>query len=153
MQTRRSQSAHSYFTFRLGIAYVGSHRADLLELLLPILQDDGLSIEVQALAALSLGFIFVGSANGDIAGVILQLLMEKEEADLSSKWTKFVAVGLALLYVGRWHCQPRYASSLTPLSRPPRSFRRYNRDPQGQSSSRREAGAHSRRCVLVRWHE
>ena len=58
-------------------------------------------MEIHALTALSLGFIYVGSANGDIAGVILQLLMEKEETDLSSKWAKFVVLGLALLYVGR----------------------------------------------------
>lgn len=98
---------------RLGIAYVGSHREDLLALLLPLLQDDGLSMEVQALTALSLGFIFVGSANGDIASVILQLMMEKEEADLGSKWAKFVITGLALLYVGAYHT---YISSPSPGS-------------------------------------
>jgi 26S proteasome regulatory subunit N1 len=86
---------------RLGIAYVGSHREDLLTLLLPHLQDDSLSMEIISLTALSLGFIFVGSCNGDVAGVILEKMMEKEEAQLNEKWARLLALGLALLYVGK----------------------------------------------------
>ena len=93
--TTESNDANS-----LGIAYVGSHREDVLGLLLPYLQDDSASMEIICLTALSLGFIFVGSANGDIAGVILQTMMEKEDTQLNEKWARFLALGLALLYVG-----------------------------------------------------
>lgn len=88
----------------LGVAYNGSHREDLMELLLPIVADDTVSMEVASLASLSLGFIFVGSANGEIAGTILQAIMERVETDesqLSDKWARFLALGLALLYVGK----------------------------------------------------
>ena len=61
----------------LGLAYAGTHRADLLALLSPILADGDASMEVLALTSLSLGFIFVGSCNGDIAGLVLQTIMEK----------------------------------------------------------------------------
>ena len=61
-------------------------------------------MEVISLAALALGFIFVGSANGEIAGTILQTIMERlepDESQLSDKWARFLILGLALLYVGR----------------------------------------------------
>lgn len=82
------------------MAYIGSYREDLLALLLPIIQDDTASMEVVSLTSLALGFIFVGSCSGDVAGVILQTLMEREDAHLSEKWARFMALGLALLYLG-----------------------------------------------------
>lgn len=53
------------------------------------------------MTALALGFIFVGSANGEIAELILTTLTERTDAQLSEKWARFMALGLALLYVGR----------------------------------------------------
>ncbi|TFK49449.1 26S proteasome regulatory complex non-ATPase subcomplex Rpn1 subunit [Heliocybe sulcata] len=84
----------------LGLAYCGSHREDILALLLPHVADDGVSMEIASLAALALGFIFVGSGNGEVAGTILQTLMEREDKVLDEKWARFMALGLALLYVG-----------------------------------------------------
>ncbi|KAJ7755387.1 armadillo-type protein [Mycena maculata] len=86
----------------LGMAYAGSHREDLLQLLIPHVSDD-MSMEVASLATLALGFIFVGSENGEITGTILQTLMEKAErsdAGLDEKWARFMALGLGLLYLG-----------------------------------------------------
>ncbi|KAF9508141.1 hypothetical protein BS47DRAFT_246748 [Hydnum rufescens UP504] len=88
----------------LGLAYAGSHREDLMAALLPHVADDTLSMEVVSLTALALGFIFVGSANGEIAGTILQTIMERMEPDdavLGEKWARFLILGLALLYLGR----------------------------------------------------
>ena len=59
-------------------------------------------MEIAALASLSLGFVFVGSCNGEIAGTILQVLMERSDDALSEKWARFMVLGLALLYVGMW---------------------------------------------------
>ncbi|KAF8189875.1 armadillo-type protein [Mycena galopus ATCC 62051] len=87
----------------LGLAYAGSHREDLLQLLIPHISDDGVTMEIASLATLSLGFIFVGSENGEITGTILQTLMEKaERADtgLDEKWARYMALGLGLLYLG-----------------------------------------------------
>ncbi|KAG8216544.1 armadillo-type protein [Butyriboletus roseoflavus] len=86
----------------LGLAYAGSHREDLLALLLPAVADESTSTEVAALSALSLGFVFVGSGNGEITSTILQTLMERDEKSLGDKWGRFLALGLALLYVGKY---------------------------------------------------
>ena len=47
----------------LGLAYAGTNKEDLLELFLPIVEDTSLDMQLSAMAALSLGMIFVGSSN------------------------------------------------------------------------------------------
>lgn len=87
----------------LGLAYAGTHREDILSLLLPFVADDGSSMEIASLAALALGFIFVGAKNGDISETILQTLMEKFERgdkSLNEKWARFMALALGLNYLG-----------------------------------------------------
>ncbi|CAO1638167.1 unnamed protein product [Parajaminaea phylloscopi] len=85
----------------LGIAYAGSHREDIAPLLLQFVSDESSSMDVASLAALSLGFIFVGSAHGEIVPTILQTMMEREPTALDSKWTRFMILGLALLFLGQ----------------------------------------------------
>lgn len=85
----------------LGLAYAGSQRADIKDLLLPVLGDSSLTLEISAMAAVSLGLMFVGSSDGDISTLILQILMERDEAQLKDQWSQFLALGLALLFVGR----------------------------------------------------
>ncbi|KAK0522557.1 proteasome regulatory particle base subunit [Tilletia horrida] len=89
----------------LGLAYAGSCRADVSELLLPLVADESIPVQVSSLAALSLGLIFVGSANEEIGPTILQTMMEREASTLhegeGAKWTRFLILGLALLYLGR----------------------------------------------------
>lgn len=92
--------SHSANAYRIGIAYAGAYRTSLAELLLPLVADETLSMEVSSLAALSVGLIFVGSCNGEVAMTILQTMMERDEAALSEKWTRFMILGLALLYLG-----------------------------------------------------
>jgi len=58
-------------------------------------------MEISAMAAVSLGMIFVGSGSGEVASAILQTFMEREETQLKDKWGQFLSLGLALLYVGR----------------------------------------------------
>ncbi|CAD6975588.1 unnamed protein product [Tilletia controversa] len=89
----------------LGLAYSGSCREDVSALLLPLVADESQPIQVSSLAALSLGLVFVGSANEEIGPTILQTLMEREPSTLhegeGAKWTRFLILGLALLYLGR----------------------------------------------------
>lgn len=85
----------------LGLAYAGSQRQELKDFLIPILADSSNSVEIAATAAIALGNIFVGSSDGDISSNILQVLMEREEVQLKDKWAQFLALGLALLFVGR----------------------------------------------------
>jgi len=89
----------------LGLAYSGSCREDVSALLLPLVADESIPIQVSSLAALSLGLVFVGSANEEIGPTILQTMMEREASTLhegeGAKWTRFLILGLALLYLGR----------------------------------------------------
>jgi 26S proteasome regulatory subunit N1 len=61
----------------LALAYAGLHREDLLAYLLPHVADDAITMEISGLAALALGFIFVGSKHGEVSEIILQTFMEK----------------------------------------------------------------------------
>jgi len=102
----------------LALAYTGSHREDLLAHLLPHVADDTISMEISGLAALALGFIFVGSKHGEVSEIILQTLMEKYERgdkSLDEKWAKFMALGLGLLYLGEVPVCNSDARLLTPL--------------------------------------
>ncbi|CAG8471978.1 12679_t:CDS:10 [Acaulospora colombiana] len=85
----------------LGLAYAGSNRVDIQELLLPLVSDIDLNMDIASLAALSLGMIFVGSCNGDITSTILQTMMERTEGQLKETWGRFMGLGLALLYLGK----------------------------------------------------
>lgn len=86
----------------IGIAYAGSRRTDLIDRLAPIVSDPKVSMHISSLAALALGHIFVGSADGDIASTILQTLLERDQSQLSDKWTRFTALGLGLLFLGKY---------------------------------------------------
>jgi 26S proteasome regulatory subunit N1 len=86
----------------LGLSYAGSNREDLLDYLLPILEDNGLEMQLSAMAAVSLGMIFVGSSNHQVAEAIAtQMMDEVRQKQLKDKWARFMALGLALLYFGR----------------------------------------------------
>jgi len=87
----------------LGHAYAGTCREDLMENLTPMIVDTACSIEVSAMAAVSLGLIFVSSCSDEVAQAILQTLIERQavEGALSGTWPHFFAVGLGLLYLGQ----------------------------------------------------
>lgn len=72
-----------------------------MELLLPIISDTGVTMELSSLAALSLGAVFVGTCHGEIVTTILTTMMEREEAQLKDPYSKFMALGLALLFLGK----------------------------------------------------
>lgn len=52
------------------------------------------------MAALACGMIAVGSCNGEVTSTILQTMMERSESDLKETYSKFLALGLALAYLG-----------------------------------------------------
>jgi 26S proteasome regulatory subunit N1 len=86
----------------LGLAYAGSDKEELLELLLPLVGDTSLDMQTSAMAALSLGMIFVGSSNSDVSSAIVETFLNDERKhQLKDKWTRFMALGLGLLFFGR----------------------------------------------------
>ena len=86
----------------LGLACAGTNKEDLLELLLPIVEDTSLEMQLSAMAALSLGLIFVGSSDDRVSQAIITTLLDEErQKQLKDKWTRFMSLGLALLFFGR----------------------------------------------------
>jgi 26S proteasome regulatory subunit N1 len=86
----------------LGLAYAGSNKEELLEILLPIVTDTSLEMQLSAMAALSLGMIFVGSANGEVTDALMNTLLDEDRtSQLKDKWTRFMSLGLALLFFGQ----------------------------------------------------
>lgn len=88
----------------LGIAYAGSAREDVMELLLPIVEQESGSpttmLEV-CLAGLALGMIYVGKCDDAVGGTIVQRLMEASDEELDHSHAKFLCLGLGLLFLGR----------------------------------------------------
>ncbi|SPN99584.1 probable 26S proteasome regulatory particle chain [Cephalotrichum gorgonifer] len=86
----------------LGLSYAGSNKEEILELLLPIIQDSSQSMQISAMAALSCGLVFVGSSHPDVTEAIITTLLDEERtSQLTDKWTRFLALGLGLLFFGR----------------------------------------------------
>lgn len=85
----------------IGIAHAGTHREDIMNLLVPHIEDTSVAMQVSAIAALALGFVYVGSGDGDISRTILQTMMEREVDQLNNKWSRYLGLGLALLYLGQ----------------------------------------------------
>ncbi|KAF4552118.1 26S proteasome regulatory subunit rpn-1-like protein [Elsinoe fawcettii] len=86
----------------LGLAYAGSAREEFLELLIPMIGDTSLEMQISAVAALSLGLIFVGTGNSDVSEAIIQTFLDEDRnKQLKDKWTRFMALALALLFFGQ----------------------------------------------------
>ncbi|KAF2467631.1 26S proteasome non-ATPase-like protein regulatory subunit 2 [Lindgomyces ingoldianus] len=100
--TNKSVNIRMASIMGLGLAYAGSNKDELLELLLPIVADTGLDMQLSAMAALSLGMIFVGSAHGEVTDALMNTLLDEDRTkQLKDKWTRFMALGLALLFFGQ----------------------------------------------------
>ncbi len=91
----------------LGLAYAGTAREDFLETLTPIVCEVNHSLEMSALAALSLGLIFVGTRNEDVSTMIIETLQERPENQLNMTMARFFGVALGLLFLGKQEaCEP-----------------------------------------------
>jgi len=87
--------------FGLGLAYAGSNRTDVIQLLLPVFADAKSNMEVIGVTALAVGMIAVGSCNGDVTSTILQTLMEKSATDFKDCFAKYLPLGIGLCYLGK----------------------------------------------------
>jgi len=102
----------------LGIAYAGTAREviniylyisfkEFIDVLVPIITDNSLSVEVSAFAALSLGLIFVSELNEDALSAIIETLMYRSEIDKSTTVARYFSVALGLLCLGQQeNCEP-----------------------------------------------
>ncbi|KAK9860437.1 hypothetical protein WJX84_011035 [Apatococcus fuscideae] len=85
----------------LALAYAGTGKSEVNDLLLPFIGDTDASMETTALAALALGLVHVASAQEDAVEAILQALMIRSETQLSDPWAKLLILGLGLLFLGK----------------------------------------------------
>ncbi|KAK9865857.1 hypothetical protein WJX84_007244 [Apatococcus fuscideae] len=85
----------------LALAYAGTGKMEVNDLLLPLVGDTDASMETSALAALALGLTHVASAQEDAVEAILQALMMRSETELADPWAKLLVLGLALLFLGK----------------------------------------------------
>ncbi|XP_052227644.1 26S proteasome non-ATPase regulatory subunit 2-like [Dreissena polymorpha] len=106
----------------LGLAYAGSNREDVLQLILPVLGDSKSSMEVLGIAALACGMIAVSKCNGDVTSTILQTMMERSEAELKDTFSRYLALGLALNYLGRQEAVDATLAALEVVSEPLKSM-------------------------------
>ncbi|GMY10202.1 26S proteasome non-ATPase regulatory subunit 2 homolog A [Fagus crenata] len=85
----------------LGIAYAGAQNEQLRSKLAPILNDAKAPLDVIAFTAISLGLIYVGSCNEEVAQAIIFALMDRSESELGEPLTRLLPLGLGLLYLGK----------------------------------------------------
>lgn len=104
--------------FGLGLAYAGSNRADVIELLLRVFADSKSNMEVIGVTALATGMVAVGSCNGDVTSTILQTLMEKSGADLKDSFAKYLPLGIGLCYLGKQDASEATIAALEVIPEP-----------------------------------
>lgn len=66
-----------------------------------ILNDAKSPLDVIAFSAISLGLIYVGSCNEEVAQAIIFALMDRSESELGEPLTRLIPLGLGLLYLGK----------------------------------------------------
>lgn len=85
-----------------GLAYGGTQRAEVKELLEGVVANtERADITEVSIAALALGLVFVGSCDDDLGSVLLQRLMEASDLELNHTASRFICLGLGLLYLGK----------------------------------------------------
>ena len=83
----------------MSLSYGGSCRADIAQTIAPKLHAK--KIEVAAIAALSLGHLFCGSADGEISSILLHFLMELSAEDMNSQFAKLICIALSCIFIGQ----------------------------------------------------
>jgi len=105
LQEPISESPHEAIrmaaTAGLGIAYAGMSKEEVQEIMVPIISNESASIAEVSLAALALGLVYVGSCNDEVGTYIVQRLMEASSDDLDNSISRFLCLGLGLLYLGK----------------------------------------------------
>jgi 26S proteasome regulatory subunit N1 len=110
----------------LGLAYAGSNRSAVIELISAVFTSErtrsGSTMEVMGIAALALGMISVGSCNSEVTETLLQTIMERSESDLKDTYSRFLPLGLGLVYLGRQEAAEAVIAALEVVDEPFKSM-------------------------------
>ncbi|KAL8543113.1 hypothetical protein ACS0TY_003851 [Phlomoides rotata] len=79
----------AYAIMGLGLAYAGSQNKQVRGILMPVLAEGKTPLDVVSFTAISLGLVFVGSCNEDVAQAIIFALMDRSESDLADPLARF----------------------------------------------------------------
>nr|CAD7453137.1 unnamed protein product [Timema tahoe] len=104
----------------LGLAYAGSCRQDVVELIVPVLGDSHSTREAVAIAALACSLITVGFGSSEVTSPILQALMDMGPEDLENTYSRFLPLALGICYLGQKDAIEATSATLEVL---PESFR------------------------------
>jgi 26S proteasome regulatory subunit N1 len=88
----------------LGIAYAGTGREEVVDLLMLILDAEKPGPEgvlESSLAGLALGMICVGRCDENVGSTLVQKLMEASDEDLEHSHARYLCLGLGLLFLGK----------------------------------------------------
>ncbi|CAG9827533.1 unnamed protein product [Diabrotica balteata] len=84
----------------IALAYAGTHREDIIEMLLPLVSSIK-CVEALSAACLALGFISIGKSNNAIPSTIINRIIEMNKEDsFKTCHMRMVGLGLALCYFG-----------------------------------------------------
>ncbi|XP_031550195.1 26S proteasome non-ATPase regulatory subunit 2-like [Actinia tenebrosa] len=102
----------------LGLSYAGSNREDILSLILPVLSDSKSTTEVIGMAAVACGMVAIGTCNVEVTSSILQAMMEQSETQVKDNFTRFLALGLGLTFLGKQEAVEATLEALKVLPQP-----------------------------------
>jgi len=88
----------------LGIAYAGSGREEVIDLLVTVIESEKTGPQAMleaSLAGLALGMICVGQCNEIVGSTLVQKLMECSDEDLDHSHARYMCLGLGLLFLGK----------------------------------------------------
>ncbi|XP_066137473.1 26S proteasome non-ATPase regulatory subunit 2-like [Euwallacea fornicatus] len=86
----------------IGLAYAGSHRKDVISLILPILNSTK-SLEILAVTSLSCGLISLSKSDTEVPAALLSAMIEfsiNDPDSLKSIYMRLVGLGVSLCYFG-----------------------------------------------------
>lgn len=109
----------------LGLAYAGSNRSVATELISSVFNSErrnGATMEVMGISALALGMISVGSCNSEVTEVLLQTIMDRTDADWKDTYSRYLPLGLGLIYLGRQEAAEAIIAALEVVNEPHRSM-------------------------------
>jgi 26S proteasome regulatory subunit N1 len=87
-----------------------------------VIADSTANMEVIGVCALSLGLVAIGTANGEVMSTLMQILLERSEADLKETFAKFIALAIGLVYLGKGEQVDVILESLKAIPEPLQSF-------------------------------
>eukprot|EP00460_Paracercomonas_marina_P001582 EW706426.1.p1 GENE.EW706426.1~~EW706426.1.p1 ORF type:complete len:202 (+),score=78.15 EW706426.1:52-606(+) len=97
----KDQNMRASAIFGLGLAYAGMARQDVLEILLPVVVEGQQPMEIVSLAALALGLIFCGTADGTLGQTFVDTIVDRSDTDLKDPSARLMCLGLGLLFLGK----------------------------------------------------